>query len=231
MSGSLTSYTFRILQLGDTALTVEFGKSIDPAVNEQAIAFAEQISRANWKGVLDVVPTYRSVTIHVDAMILDLKTLSERLQKLSVSPGRLPSITRRAHRIPVLYGGSWGPDLIQVASFAKLSVTDAIRLHSSVSYRVYMLGFTPGFPYMGIVPQPLAQPRLATPRLSVPAGSVAIADNQTGIYPVTSPGGWRVIGRTPVALYRPDSSDPFLFSPGDEVKFEPITEEQFERFV
>lgn len=228
MSNSPSLDTFRLLHVGDTALTVEFGNSIDPIVNERAIAFAERIRRANWKGVLDIVPTYRSVTIHVDSMLLNIMTLSKKLKRLAARTQHPSRVSRRRHCIPVLYGEPWGPDLAHVASSAKLSVAEAIQLHSLVTYRVYMLGFTPGFPYMGIVPGPLALPRLATPRLSVPAGSVAIADNQTGIYPATSPGGWRLIGRTPVALYCPDHRDPFLFSPGDSVKFEPITEEQFE---
>jgi len=116
-----------------------------------------------------------------------------------------------------------------VASFGHLSVAEAIRLHSSLTYRVYMLGFSPGFPYLGAVPAPIAMPRLATPRLTVPAGSVAIAGRQTGIYPTATPGGWRLIGRTPVPLYRPTKAPPFLLSPGDLVRFEPITREEFGR--
>jgi KipI family sensor histidine kinase inhibitor len=120
--------------------------------------------------------------------------------------------------------------LEELASSAKLSVADVISLHTSVEYRVYMLGFSPGFPYLGTVPERLAMPRLATPRTSVPAGSVGIAGGQTGIYPTATPGGWRLIGRTPVTLYRPADSKPFLLSPGDLVRFEPIGPEEFNRF-
>lgn len=219
----------RILPLGDSALTIEFGNVIDPAVNERVIAFADFIREADWQGVLDVVPTYRSVTVHVDPFRLDLTTLPDRLLRLSQSaPGRTPT-TGTLHRIPVVYGSEWGPDLDGIAASAKLSREETIRLHSSVDYRVYMLGFSPGFPYMGLVPAAMAMPRLATPRLTVPAGSVGIADNQTGIYPTASPGGWRLIGRTPLELFRPDRSDPFLLKPGDRVRFEPVAAEDFDR--
>lgn len=231
MADSLTStaQTFRLLPLGDAALTVEFGNQIDPRLNAQVIAFADTVRAQTWEGVLDIVPTYRSVTIHVDPLCLDVATLSDRLLRLShtVSHQAMPS--GRHHTIPVLYGGEWGPDLEDVAAFAKMSAADAMRLHASVPYRVYMLGFSPGFPYLGSVPEPLAMPRLATPRTTVPAGSVGIAGSQTGIYPTSTPGGWRLIGRTPVALYRPNSSNPFLLSPGDVVRFEPIGPQDFDR--
>ena len=220
---------FRLLPLGDAALTVEFGQAIDPAVNERVITFAETVRAQSWEGLLDVVPTYRSVTIHVDPLCLDLDTLTERLLRFPYTGSPHATSPRQHHTIPVLYGGEWGPDVEDVATFAKLSVADVIRLHASVLYRVYMLGFSPGFPYLGSVPEPLAMPRLATPRTTVPAGSVGIAGHQTGIYPTSTPGGWRLIGRTPVALYRPTSSTPFLLSPGDLVRFEPIGPQEFDR--
>ncbi|WP_455244741.1 5-oxoprolinase subunit PxpB [Petrachloros mirabilis] len=222
---------FRLLLLGDTAITAEFGNVIDPSLNEQVVAFADVVRRANWHGVLDVVPTYRSVTIHIDPLLLHVTTLSNRLRKVSKQMIRQATVGGRTHQIPILYGGEWGPDLEAVADFAKLSLADTIRLHCSVQYRVYMLGFSPGFPYLGIVHERIAMPRLATPRLTVPAGSVGIADNQTGIYPSTTPAGWRLIGRTPIQLYRPGNSVPFLFNPGDTVKFEPITAQAFDRLL
>ena len=227
-SSTPTHSATRIMMLGDAALTVEFGRTIDPAVNEQVIAFAELVRAQRWPGVLDIVPTYRSLTIHIDPLRSDLSALSDLVRSLSVS-GTAGRISGREHRIPVLYGGEWGPDLEDVANFAGLSVTEAIRLHHSMPYRVYMLGFSPGFPYLGLVPAPIAMPRLETPRMTVPAGSIGIAGNQTGIYPNSTPGGWRLIGRTPVALYRPQSSSPFLLNPGDTVRFEPIEPEQFAR--
>lgn len=225
---SLDSH-FRLLPLGDSALTVEFGNVIDPAVNERVIAFADRIRNANWDGVLDVVPTYRSVTVHIDPLRADLTTLQDRLLRLSQDATDRPRTSGTLHHIPVVYGGDWGPDLEALATFAKLSPAETIRLHTSVDYRVYMLGFSPGFPYMGIVPTAIAIPRLATPRLTVPAGSVGIADNQTGIYPAVTPGGWHLIGRTPIELCCPDRNIPFLLKPGDTVRFEPITAEDFKR--
>jgi KipI family sensor histidine kinase inhibitor len=224
-----TARPFWFRPLGDAALTVEFGNEIDPALNTRVIAFADTVRAQLWEGVLDVVPTYRSVTIHVDPLALPVNRLTDRLLQL---PHTVPSPTASVgsqHTIPVLYGDEWGPDLEDVAAFAKMSVADVIRLHSSVQYRVYMLGFSPGFPYLGSVPEPLAIPRLATPRSTVPAGSVGIAGHQTGIYPTSTPGGWRLIGRTPVALYRPTNSTPFLLSPGDVVRFEPIGLREFDR--
>jgi KipI family sensor histidine kinase inhibitor len=224
-----TAQHFRILPLGDAAVTVEFGNNIDPAVNARVVAFAESVRAQRWAGVLDVVPTYRSVTIHVDPLRMDVTTLSDRLLRLPHTVARHAASSGTHHTIPVLYGGEWGPDLEDVAAFAKMSAADVIRLHSSVRYRVYMLGFSPGFPYLGSVPEPLAMPRLATPRTTVPAGSVGIAGSQTGIYPTATPGGWRLIGRTPLALSRPNSSTPFLLTPGDLVRFEPIGPQEFDR--
>lgn len=228
-SPTSTAQHFRLLPLGDAAITVEFGNEIDPAVNERAIAFAGTLRAHIWGGVLDVVPTYRSVTIHVDPLRLDLNTLTDRLLQLPPTLSPYATSSGRHHTIPLLYGGEWGPDLEAVAAFAKMSVAEVVRLHSSVLYRVYMLGFSPGFPYLGLVPEPLAMPRLATPRTSVPAGSVGLAGNQTGIYPTSTPGGWRLIGRTPLTLYRPNGSTPFLISPGDLVRFEPIGRQEFDR--
>lgn len=224
-----TALPFRLLPLGDAAITVEFGHEIAPALNERVIAFAETLRAQAWEGVLDVVPTYRSVTIHVDPLSLDLNTLTERLLQLPQPLSQHSAPSGRIHTIPVLYGDEWGPDIEDVAAFARLPVADVIRLHSSVLYRVYMLGFSPGFPYLGSVPEPIAMPRLAKPRTTVPAGSVGIAGTQTGIYPTSTPGGWRLIGRTPIALYRPNSSKPFLLSPGDFVRFAPIGPQDFDR--
>ena len=220
----------RMAPLGETALTVEFGNSIDPSINATAISFSHIIQARGWDGLLDVVPTYRSVTIHVDPLRLSVRNLRKRLRRLIRELPAHPIISGKEHIIPVVYGGEWGPDADDVARFAHLSPAEVIRLHSSVTYRVYMLGFSPGFPYLGNVPDPIAMPRLATPRVRVPAGSIGIAGNQTGIYPVVTPGGWRLIGCTPVALYRPMDLRAFLFSPGDVVRFEPISVDEFHRY-
>ena len=208
-------------------MTVEFGREIAPHLNDRVLAFAQAVRLQHWEGVLDVVPAYASVSIYVDPLRLPVSILSQRLHSLSCDVEAPPS--GRTHRIPVLYGGKWGPDLDDVAAFAQRSVADTIRLHHTNVYRVYMLGFSPGFPYMGLVPSSIAMPRLATPRTVVPAGSVGIAGCQTGIYPSATPGGWRLVGRTPVSLYQPQSSQPFLFTPGDTVEFYRIDADEFAR--
>lgn len=221
----------RILPLGDSAITVEFGNEIDPQINARAIAFAKTVVEQGWNGILDVIPTYRSVTIHFDLLRWDSATLAKRLKALPrPKPGKA-ELQGILHEIPVLYGGEWGPDLEEVAAFAGLRTAEAIALHASVCYRVYMLGFSPGFPYLGLVPEQLAIPRRSTPRATVPAGSVGIADRQTGIYPTASPGGWQLIGRTPIAVYRKSDTDPFLLKPGDLVRFRPIDRNEFDRLV
>lgn len=219
----------RILPAGDAALTVEFGDTIAPRINDRVLAFVRRVARARLRGLVEVVPTYRSATVYVDPLRCDwarLTTTVERLARRPVSGARRPG---KLVRIPVVYGGEFGPDLAELARQAGLSPQAVIRLHSATEYRVYMLGFSPGFPYLGAVPNRIARPRLAEPRKSVPAGSVGIAGWQTGIYPQASPGGWLLIGRTPLALYAPRAPSPFALTPGDRVRFVPIPREEYER--
>lgn len=218
---------FRILVLGDSALTIELGNEIDPEINARVLAFAKNIVEQHWHGIYDVVPTYRSVTVHFDPLRCDSAELAKKLKRLPRP--ELGQVTPQGtlHVIPVLYGGEWGPDLNNVAAFAGLRSDDVIALHTSIPYRVYMLGFSPGFPYLGLVPEQLAIPRHATPRTQVPTGSVGIAERQTGIYPTALPGGWQLIGRTPTAIYRKNHIDPFLLKPGDLVQFKSIDHTEF----
>lgn len=219
----------RILPLGDAGFLVEFGDSIDLAVNDRVVSFARAVERARVPGVVEVVPAYRSAAVYVDPVETDLASLREALGTLAGNLPMDPADRRRIVTIPVLYGGEAGPDLPALAERAGLSVEEAITLHASVEYRVYMLGFSPGFPYLGTVPDAIAAPRLPEPRINVPAGSVGIAGRQTGIYPQDSPGGWRVIGRTPLVLYDPARTEPFLLEPGDRVRFVPIDRREFDR--
>lgn len=219
---------FRILALGDSAITIEFGDEIDPEINARVMAFAKTLIDQRWQGIHDVVPTYRSVTIHFNPLRCDSAALTKKLKTVPHhEPGHVAS-QGTLHEIPVLYGAEWGPDLDDVAAFAGLQPNEAIALHSSIHYRVYMLGFSPGFPYLGLVPECLAIPRRLTPRTQVPAGSVGIAERQTGIYPTATPGGWQLIGRTPTAIYRRTSVDPFLLKPGDLVRFRSIDRDEFD---
>lgn len=221
----------RVLAAGDAAVTVEFGETIDPEVNDRVLAFTRGVERLALSGVIETVPTYRSATVYFDPILVDAGSLAARLQTLAETLPPPISEVRRTVQIPVVYGGELGPDLAEVAAFARLSVKQAMALHASVCYRVYMLGFTPGFPYMGPVPDALAMPRLAEPRARVPAGSVGIAGSQTGIYPIESPGGWRLIGQTPLRLYDKGRLQPFLLEAGDWVQFLPISREEYERLT
>lgn len=208
---------------GDAGWTVEFGAEIDPAINDRVLAFADALAAHSPAGVLEVVPTFCSATVYFDPLIADADELACRLLAVAESTPAEPRPESRLVEVPVRYGGECGPDLEDLAGQAGLPVQQAIALHASVEYRVYMLGFMPGFPYLGRVPDALALPRLATPRQTVPAGSVGIAGHQTGIYPIDCPGGWRLIGRTPLRLYDPQRARPFLFEPGDRVRFLPIS--------
>ncbi len=217
----------RILPLGDQALTVEFGDRIDPALNDAVLAFSAALERLHLPGVEEVVPTYRSATVFFDPLTITLEALTAQVRSLLARPAGKDRRSASSHTIPVLYGGHAGPDLADVATRAHLTPEQVVELHTSVSYRVYMLGFSPGFPYLGTVPDALVMPRLATPRKLVLAGSVGLAGAQTGIYPQGSPGGWRIIGRTPVQLFSAMRGKPFLLQPGDRVRFVPIDEAEF----
>jgi inhibitor of KinA len=219
--------TFRIVPVGDSAVTAELDERIDPAVNARAIALASDIQRAAVSGVRDIVPTFRGVTVYFDPLRTNAAELVDRLKTEAGRERGAP--TSRTLRIPVCYGGPFGPDLDEVASWADLEGDEVIGLHSGRTYRVFMLGFTPGFAYMASVDPRIAAPRRPTPRARVPAGSVAVAGIQTGIYPAETPGGWRIIGRTPVRPFDPVATDPFLFSPGDGVQFFPIEPDEYER--
>ena len=219
--------TFRILPLGDAALTIEFGNEINSEINSRVVAFATTVFDQHWQGIHDIVPTYRSVTVHFDPLQWDSATLTKRLKILPRQEPGQAEPQGIFHEIPVLYGGEWGQDLEEVATFAGLQPAEAIAVHASVLYRVYMLGFSPGFPYLGLVPEQLAMPRRITPRPKVPAGSVGIADRQTGIYPTATHGGWQIIGRTPISMYRKTKTNPFLLKPGDRVRFKPIVRDVF----
>lgn len=222
-----------MLPAGDAALTVEFGDSIAPEINDRVLAFAQVVDVLRpdeRRGIIEVVPTYRSATVYFDPLAADGRLLAERLRTLAETLPPRRATKPRTVEIPVIYGEAFGPDLAEVAAHAGLPVEEAIRLHASVEYRCYMLGFSPGFPYLSPVPDALAMSRLAEPRASVPAGSVGIAGLQTGVYPIESPGGWRLIGRTPLRLYDPGRTQPFLIEAGDAVRFVAISRSEFERY-
>ena len=218
----------RIVPAGDAALIVEFEDRIDPAINARAVALAESLDLALVPGVRDVVPTHRSVAVYFDPLKTDQQALGTAIEDLVQRPTEVPVPRREPINVPVCYGGDCGPDLPRVAAFAGLTEAAVVELHASTPYRVLMLGFLPGFAYMGLVDSRIAAPRLDTPRTRVPSGSVGIAGVQTGIYPRETPGGWQLIGRTPVRPFDLSRPDPFLFRSGDEVRFHPIAQREFD---
>jgi inhibitor of KinA len=221
------SETFRIVAAGDAALTVEFAERIDAAVNARAIALARRLAAAAVAGVRDVVPAYRSVTIFFDPLRADCDQLRARIREEADRPAAAAT-SSTVVSIPVCYGHEFGPDLSEVAAFAGLAEDEVVELHSSKRYQVFMLGFLPGFAYLGVVDDRIAAPRRATPRVRVPRGSVGIAGGQTGVYPSVTPGGWQLIGRTPARVFDPGRPDPFLLHAGDAVEFYPIDRSEFD---
>jgi len=222
---------FRIVPAGDSAVVVEFEERIDPVINARAIALAEAIEKEAIAGVRDVVPTYRSVAVHFDPLRTNYDRLLAALREQGGRPPQAAAAAATPTRIPVCYGGELGPDLPAVAKFGSLSEAEAIRIHTGTMYRVFMLGFVPGFAYMGIVDGRIAAPRHPTPRVRVPAGAVGIAGVQTGIYPAETPGGWQLIGRTPVKPFDVSKPDPFLLKAGDTVQFYAIDRVEYDRLT
>jgi KipI family sensor histidine kinase inhibitor len=219
----------RFRTAGDRGLLVEYGDIIDPDVNNKVRSMAMVMEQNVPEGVIEVIPTYRSLLIVYEPSSTNpvklqktLKTLEARLDEIKIPP---PDTVE----IPVCYGGEFGPDIEYVAESHHLTVEEVIELHCRPEYLIYMVGFTPGFPFLGGLSEKLHTPRLETPRTFVPEGSVGVANNQTGIYPVASPGGWRLLGRTPVKLFAPGRRNPFLYQAGDRIKFNPITAEEYAR--
>lgn len=220
----------RFLLMGDRGLLLEFGDRISPEVNERVRRMTLALRERTIAGIVETVPTYRSLLVIYNPLILPFKILKENVKRIEEDLPWIALPESKLTRIPVVYGGAYGPDLEEVALWHQISTEEVIRLHCSKPYLIYMIGFIPGFPYMGELPERLITPRRQTPRVSVPAGSVAIAQMQTGIYPVESPGGWQIIGRTPVKLFHPENDPPALFQTGDRVQFYFITPEEFENW-
>jgi len=221
----------RFLWSGDACLVVEFGDGIDRGLN----ALVHQCRKTLMAGapgwLVDSVPTYRSLAVFLDPATQDRSAVVEYLRRCLPDPSA-PLLRSEGDliEIPVCYGGEFGPDLEYVACHTGYSADEVVRLHSVQEYYVYMLGFTPGFTYLGGMDPTLETPRLKEPRISIPAGSVGIAGRQTGIYPIASPGGWQLIGRTPLVLFDPARDPVVLVNAGMRLRFASITEEQFHEF-
>ena len=225
------TFAVRLIRVGDSSVVAEFPERIDPAINAKCVHVAQEIRAAAIPGIRDVVPTYRTVAVYFDALRADLARIEQELTRAASQPGPHAITTAATHRIPVCYGGAYGPDLGAVAAFGGISEEDAIELHAGRSYAVFMIGFVPGFAYLGVVDQRIAVPRRTTPRTTVRAGSVGIAGPQTGVYPSDTPGGWQLIGRTPQRLFDPDRPRPSVLQAGDRVQFFRIDVGEWERFA
>lgn len=214
---------------GDTSVAVLFGNEITEEINTRIRAFDELLNEEQIDGIYETVPTYCTLTIHYAPEKIRYPELEAKLKKLLSVSHEAQKMNTIVMEIPVCYGGEFGPDLGYVAEHNNLTSEEVIRIHTEAEYLIYMLGFTPGFSYMGGMDERIATPRLKTPRVLIPAGSVGIAGKQTGIYPIDSPGGWQLIGRTPVKLYDADRDTPILLDAGLHVKFVPVDEAEYAR--
>jgi len=216
--------------MGDRGLLVEFGDEISREINEKVRRMALVVQDDIREGIVEVVPTYRSLLITYNPLLLPVEDLKKRLKRIEEGLQQAPLPEPKLTRIPAVYGGHYGPDLEEVARYHQISPEKVIQLHCSKPYLIYMIGFMPGYPYMGELPEELVTPRLKTPRLVVPKGSVAIAQRQTGIYSMESPGGWQILGRTPVELFDPGRDPPALLKMGDLIQFYEISEKEFKEW-
>jgi inhibitor of KinA len=216
---------------GDRGLLVELGQAIDLETNARVRAAAADLEKHAYPGIVEVIPAYCSILIIYEPQRIELADLKETVRKhTTLTFDSNASVSGRTVEIPVCYGGDFGPDIEAVARHNGLSVQEVITIHTATSYPIYMLGFAPGFPYLGGLDQRLHTPRLETPRARVEAGSVGIANAQTGIYPLPSPGGWQLIGRTPLRLFAPEMDDPVpYYRPGDRLQFVSISRQEFNR--
>jgi KipI family sensor histidine kinase inhibitor len=218
--------TVRFLEAGDAALVVEFGERIDRELNDRVLRLSALLRASVTPGVLETVPTYRSLMVLYDPLVTNRPRLTSKIESLLEDRGSTTA-PRKLWHIPVCYAQAHAPDLDEVAQRTGLTSDEVIRRHRATRFHVYMIGFVPGFAYMGDLPDALVLPRRTDPRVQVPAGSLAIAMNMTAIYPVASPGGWHLIGATPIRLFDVRWPQPSLLNPGDAVQFESVTSAEF----
>lgn len=219
---------FTMHPVGDSALLAAFAQRIAPEIGAAVAALNARVQAAKIPGVGETVPAFASLMITYDPLVTDYETVAAALQKLAEAPDADSTAeSGKLVTIPVCYGGDFGPDLPFVAKHAGLTEQEVIALHAGRDYRIYMLGFLPGFPYLGGLDERLFTPRLPTPRTAIPAGAVGIGGEQTGIYPIASPGGWQLIGRTPLKLFDP-AAGTLPYAAGDRIRFTPITRAEFD---
>ena len=216
---------------GERAATFEVGEGIAPAIHQHVRSILSGLEKRSVQGINEILPTYCTLFIEYDPVFLTFKTLEQLLREVESALEDMSEVAKRIVEIPTCYGGEYGPDLEFVAQHAGLEINEVVGLHAGTDYLVYMMGFTPGFTYLGGLNDSIATPRLATPRVIIPAGSVGIAGSQTGIYPSDGPGGWRLIGKTPLTLFDPAKSPPTLLEPGQYLRFIPILKEQYSQIT
>lgn len=212
----------------DHGLLLSYGAGIDLEAHRRVIAAAAALRASPLEGLRDLHPGYCTLLITLDPLAVDPEAIEDEVRRIvggAAAPDDEENV--RLVEVPVCYEDEFAPDLGEVARLHGMDTQTVVRLHSDAEYRVYFLGFAPGFPYLGGLPDALATPRLSTPRRRVPSGSVAIAGAQAGIYPFATPGGWRVLGRTPLRLFHSDRNPPALLAPGDAVRFSPVTAAEF----
>ena len=219
-----------ISPVGDRAISIDFGQVIDPTINRHIRQTIERIKELQLDGIIELVPTYCALLVEYDAMLYSYSEICNIIEPtleegMTNTTNELVTVVE----VPTVYGGEFGPDLSFVASHNHLSEDEVISIHSGTDYLVYMLGFIPGFTYLGGMDPRIATPRLSSPRTLIPAGSVGIAGEQTGTYPSDSPGGWQIIGRTPVTMYDMSKAQAALLKAGDYVRYVPIDESEFHR--
>lgn len=223
-----TDETITCEPLGEGGALVMLAREIGRESHERVRAFCARLDGERWRGLIEYVPAYTTVALYFDPAVVDYEEVRDAALRLAAQPLNSAPMTACLVEVPVCYGGDFGPDLEHVATHHGIAPADVIRIHESGEYEVWMLGFAPGFAYLGGLPERIATPRHATPRVKVPAGSVGIAGAQTGVYPFESPGGWQLIGRTPLRMFDPERSSPALLSPGDRVRFYAIQRDEFE---
>ena len=222
----------RFLKAGDSSLIIELGNEISPIINYNLKKITDYLDSLKHPAIKDLLPTYRSVIVYYDPLLITFEELKDIVEKkCKIDDTNVDSMKKFIVEIPVLYGGEYGPDIENITTHNNLSIEEVIKIHTSGEYLVYMLGFTPGFPYLGGMDKRIATPRLKTPRTKIPGGSVGIAGEQTGVYPIESPGGWQLLGRTPLNFFDPNSEKPFLINAGEYIKFVQISEEEYHKII
>ena len=216
----------QFLPAGDISIVVELGDAISPEINRKVRSLTDALEQGAIPGVFDFLPTYRSVLVYYDPLQVGESELISRISGMLQGAEVSDTGERHVVHVPTLYGGDMGPDISFVAQHNGIDEREVVKIHSSADYLVYMMGFSPGFAYLGGLDERLATPRLQSPRTEIPAGAVGIAETQTGVYPVASPGGWQLIGRTPLNLFDPLRERPVLLSAGDYVRFTPIASQE-----